>query len=159
DFGPRLRPAPTCSSRVSCVFQETRVPEKASRVLYRFREDTENRSPNSCRASRCSDRQPDPAPPPRGLKRHQIQVGLDDSDRAGQPDPAPPPRGLKLIPWPVAKPIAALSSPTSEGIETKQRTSGRGRRCGDNEPDPAPPPRGLKLSKRRRSARLARWTS
>src|SRR5208282_5361635 len=101
-------PAPTCSSRVSCVFQETQVPEKASRVLYRFREDTENRSPNSCRASRCSDRrarprptsegiethvalprtlahgvpEPDPAPPPRGLKRNLIQVECDDSDRA-----------------------------------------------------------------------------
>src|SRR5208337_1654436 len=96
DFGPRLRPAPTCSPRVSCVFQETRVPEKASRVLYRFREDTENRSPNSCRASRCSDRRARPRPTSEGIETRSAvsRVGWL-SNR--EPDPAPPPRGLKPV--------------------------------------------------------------
>ncbi len=36
---------------------------------------------------------PDPAPPPRGLK--PVQRGLEPVAVYNQPDPAPPPRGLK----------------------------------------------------------------
>ncbi len=97
------------------------MPEKESRVLYRFREDTENRSPSSCRASRCSDRQPDPAPPPRGLKLEPSLGVLREV--VAQPDPAPPPRGLKRN-----KPALVLMD-IGHVLE----------------PNPAPPPRGLKL--------------
>ena len=64
-----------------------------------------------------------------------------------QPDPTPPPRGLKrsrcpeLSNWST---IGARPRPTSVGIETVQASRTVEPEL-DNEPDPAPPPWGLKL--------------
>src|SRR5271165_7906 len=64
-----------------------------------------------------------------------------------EPDPAPPPRGLKhyyFIGFLWIYRIRARPCPTSEGIETANLHP-RTLHHGDSEPDPAPPPRGLKL--------------
>ncbi len=72
------------------------MPEKAGRVLYRFREDTENRSPSSCRASRCSDLRARPRPTSEGIETQRLGGVLNGTeDVVLEPDPAPPPRGLK----------------------------------------------------------------
>ena len=62
--------------------------------------------------------EPDPAPPPRGLKlgiSHTLICVIDC-----EPDPAPPPRGLKHPRFPIDGSTVqrARPRPTSEGIET-----------------------------------------
>ena len=64
----------------------------------------------------CSE--PDPAPPPRGLKPKVCE--FVESEVCNEPDPAPPPRGLKRV-----NHLLRIDASQSE-------------------PDPAPPPRGLK---------------
>src|SRR5271157_689356 len=63
--------------------------------------------------------EPDPAPPPRGLKRNHDLLS-SQTFKPWEPDPAPPPRGLKRL----FRKFDKLASQL--------------------EPDPAPPPRGLK---------------
>ena len=43
------------------------------------------------------EEEPDPAPPPRGLKLVlDLRLGVHGDLQGFEPDPAPPPRGLKL---------------------------------------------------------------
>src|SRR5271157_4509465 len=69
--------------------------------------------------------QPDPAPPPRGLKRNVVEPMFMVAFAVD--DPAPPPRGLKRnlrilrLRW---LSILRRPRPTSEGIETKRESHG-----------------------------------
>src|SRR5271157_5322396 len=61
-------------------------------------EGIETKQRTSGRGRRCGDKEPDPAPPPRGLKLNKPALVLMDIGHVLEPDPAPPPRGLKLEP-------------------------------------------------------------